>query len=114
MGSTVIKRIVKKSLKLGIKYLTFYSFSTENWNRKPTEINDLHNLLKFYLDTEIDNFKKNKINFSFIGNLDKFSDSIKHKLYNLLFFSLIFQDLADDGSNLWIHDFFRLFWFKWV
>ena len=94
MGSTVIKKIVKKSLKLGIKYLTFYSFSTENWNRKPTEINDLHNLLKFYLDTEIDNFKKNKINFSFIGNLDKFSDSVKNKLYN-------FKDKTKNFTNLY-------------
>ena len=94
MGSTVIKKIVKKSLKLKIKYLTFYSFSTENWNRNPSEISDLHNLLKFYLDTEIDNFKKNKINFSFIGNLDKFGDSIKIKLHN-------FKEKTKNFSNLY-------------
>ena len=40
MGSQVIKKIVKKSLKLKIRYLTFYSFSTENWNRDPLEVND--------------------------------------------------------------------------
>ena len=58
MGSIMIKRIVAKSLKLGIKYLTFYSFSTENWNRSQTEVSKLQNLLEFYLDSEIENFKK--------------------------------------------------------
>ena len=38
MGSKVIKKIVRKSLKLKIKYLTFYSFSTENWKRDPLEV----------------------------------------------------------------------------
>ena len=38
MGSEIIKRIVAKSLKLGIKYLTFYGFSTENWNRSKNEV----------------------------------------------------------------------------
>ena len=59
MGSQVIKKIVKKSLKLKIRYLTFYSFSTENWNRDPLEVSDLQNLLKFYLDSEVENFIKN-------------------------------------------------------
>ena len=38
MGSEIIKKIVVKSLRLGIKYLTFYSFSTENWNRSKSEV----------------------------------------------------------------------------
>ena len=58
MGSEIIKRIVAKSLKLGIKYLTFYSFSTENWNRSKNEVLKLQNLLEFYLDSEVENFKK--------------------------------------------------------
>ena len=61
MGSIMIKRIVAKSLKLGIKYLTFYSFSTENWNRSQSEVSKLQNLLEFYLDSEIENFKKKKL-----------------------------------------------------
>ena len=65
MGSEIIKKIVAKSLKLGIKYLTFYSFSTENWNRSKSEVLKLQSLLEFYLDSEIENFKKRKINFFF-------------------------------------------------
>ena len=64
MGSEITKKIVAKSLKLGIKYLTFYSFSTENWNRSRSEVLKLQKLLEFYLDSEIENFKKkNKLYF---------------------------------------------------
>ena len=63
MGSEIIKKIVVKSLKLGIKYLTFYSFSTENWNRSKSEVLKLQSLLEFYLDSELDNFKKKKLIF---------------------------------------------------
>ena len=63
MGSEIIKKIVKKSLELKIKYLTFYSFSTENWNRSKDEVIQLQSLLKYYLDSEIDNFLKEKSTF---------------------------------------------------
>ena len=58
MGSIMIKKIVAKSLKLGIKYLTFYSFSTENWNRSKSEVFKLQSLLEFYLDSELKILKK--------------------------------------------------------
>ena len=83
MGSEIIKRIVAKSLNLGIKYLTFYGFSTENWNRSHTEVLKLQNLLEFYLDSEIESFKKKKINFNFIGDITMFSTVIRNKLINL-------------------------------
>ena len=60
MGSKIIKKIVGKSLELRIKYLTFYSFSTENWNRSKSEILKLQSLLEFYLDSEFENFNKKK------------------------------------------------------
>ena len=96
-GSRVIKKIVRKSLSLKIKYLTFYGFSTENWKRDPLEINDLQELLTYYLDSEIGNFKKNKINFSVIGDQRGFHKKIKNKIrkfeestkgYSKLFFIL--------------------------
>ncbi|MAI84879.1 MAG: di-trans,poly-cis-decaprenylcistransferase [Rickettsiales bacterium] len=82
-GIITIKKILRKSIKLNIKYLTFYGFSTENWKRSPREINDLKELLLFYLESEIENFVKNKINFSFIGDLSKFNNAIKKKLNEL-------------------------------
>ena len=82
-GSEVVRSIVKKSLKLNIKYLTFFSFSTENWNRSKNEIFNLQSLLKFYLDSEKKNFLEKKIKFSFIGDINKFDRKIKDQLKNL-------------------------------
>jgi len=82
-GAEIIKKIVNKSIKLKIKYLTFFGFSTENWNRSSDEVLQLQSLLKFYLDSETKNFTKNKINFSFIGDIQKFNSPIREKLYNL-------------------------------
>ena len=83
IGSNVVKKIVKTSIELKIKYLTFFSFSTENWNRKKTEVKELHDLLDFYLDSEVDNFIENKINFRVIGDLKKFEFGIKKKILKL-------------------------------
>ena len=82
-GAEIIKKIVRKSIKLNIKYLTFYGFSTENWNRSRDEVIQLQSLLKHYLDSETDNFLNNKINFSFIGDIGKFGPQITEKLKNL-------------------------------
>ena len=83
MGANTIKKIVQKSLKLKIKYLTFFSFSTENWSRSKDEVVQLQTLLKFYLDSETSNFIENKINFSFIGNIERFDEPIRNKLIGL-------------------------------
>jgi len=93
MGSEITKKIVAKSLKLGIKYLTFYSFSTENWNRSRSEVLKLQNLLEFYIDSEIENFKKKKINFTFIGDISRFSSVVRNKLINL-------KNITSDFSKL--------------
>ena len=82
-GAEIIKKIVNKSIKLKIKYLTFFGFSTENWNRSRKEVVQLQSLLKYYLDSETHNFVENKINFSFIGDVEKFDTPIRKKLYNL-------------------------------
>ena len=82
-GSEVVRSIVKKSLDLKIKYLTFFSFSTENWNRSKNEIFNLQSLLQFYLDSEKENFIEKQIKFSFIGNIEKFDEKVKKQLKDL-------------------------------
>ena len=72
--------------------MTFYSFSTENWNRSKNEVLKLQNLLEFYLDSEIENFKK-KINFSFIGDITRFSSVVRKKLINLKNITSTFSEL---------------------
>ena len=93
MGSEIIKKIVVKSLKLGIKYLTFYSFSTENWNRSKNEIVNLQTLLNFYLDSEEENFIEKEIKFSFIGDIEKFDEKIRDKLIKLQTLTKSFRKL---------------------
>jgi len=92
-GSEIVKKIVKKSLEFNIKYLTFFSFSTENWSRSKDEILNLQTLLSFYLDSEEEHFIKKKIKFSFIGEIDKFDDKIKSKLKNLQLLTSSFNKL---------------------
>ena len=48
-GVKVLKNIINKSCELNIKFLTLYAFSSENWNRPKSEINDLMNILSSYL-----------------------------------------------------------------
>ncbi len=79
-GAKVIEKILNKSLELKIKYLTFYSFSTENWKRSKDEIRELQNLLNIYLDNESEKFLKHKIKFQTIGNIKKFNLKIRNKI----------------------------------
>ena len=92
-GSEIVKKIVKKSLEFNIKYLTFFSFSTENWSRSKDEILNLQTLLSFYLDSEEEHFIKKKIKFSFIGEIAKFDHKIKSKLKNLQVLTSSFNKL---------------------
>ena len=78
-GSISIKKIVKKSLDLKIRYLTFFGFSTENWKRKPQEIEQLQELLYFYLESEHKTFTDEKIRFNTIGDLSRFKNKIRKK-----------------------------------
>ena len=57
-GSEVVKKIVKKSIEFKIKYLTFFSFSTENWKRPLKERNYLFNLLEIYLKEKLEKLIK--------------------------------------------------------
>ena len=82
-GARVIEKILEKALVFKIKYLTFYSFSTENWKRSAREIRELQNLLSKYLESEADRFVKEKIRFQTIGNLNKFNRDIKNKILTL-------------------------------
>ena len=63
--------------------MTFFSFSTENWNRSDSEILKLQSLLKFYLRSEKEIFVKENIRFSFIGDIEKFDKKIKMEILNL-------------------------------
>ena len=70
-GRKSVKKTVEACTELGVKNLTLFAFSTENWNRPKLEINLLMKLLLLSLNQELKNLNKNNIRFKTIGNLDK-------------------------------------------
>lgn len=75
-GAKTFKNIARYCNKIGLKYLTVYAFSTENWKRPAEEVNGIMNLLRDYLK-DAENFKDENIKVKFIGNLDPLDDDIK-------------------------------------
>jgi len=70
-GLYAVESIIDECLKINIKYLTLYTFSTENWKRPKKEINFLFNLLENFLTNKIDNLIKKNIKVKFIGEINK-------------------------------------------
>ena len=70
-GLNTVESIIDECLKINIKYLTLYTFSTENWKRPKKEINYLFNLLENFLTNKIDNLLKKNIKLKFIGEINK-------------------------------------------
>ena len=70
-GLYAVESVIDECLKINIKYLTLYTFSTENWKRPKKEINYLFNLLMNFLTNKIDNLLKKNIKLKFIGEINK-------------------------------------------
>ena len=70
-GLNTVVSVIDECLKINIKYLTLYTFSTENWKRPKKEINFLFNLLENFLTNKIGNLIKRNIKVKFIGEINK-------------------------------------------
>ncbi len=84
-GKKSVKKIIESCIELGIKYLTLYAFSTENWNRPKIEIDFLMQLLFLSLNDEFENLNKNNIKFDTIGNLERLPKKISNYLEKVKF-----------------------------
>jgi len=73
-----VRRITSECTRLGVKYLTLYTFSTENWNRPETEIAALMGLVLSSLEDEI--FMKNNVRFKVIGDIERLPIEVQQKL----------------------------------
>lgn len=77
-GVDTVRRITSECTRLGVKYLTLYTFSTENWNRPADEIAALMGLVLTSLEDEI--FMKNNVRFRVIGDIDRLPEAVRVKL----------------------------------
>ena len=81
-GVEALKKTLRACDDFGIKYLTVYAFSTENWNRKQEEINFLMDLLGQTLKNELKEMHDNNVVISFIGDTTKLSENLQKILAN--------------------------------
>lgn len=81
-GVATVKQITEEATRLGVKYLTVYAFSTENWNRPMPEVEALMNLILTNLEEEI--FMKNNVRFRMIGDMSRLPESVRKRLQDCI------------------------------
>ncbi|MBK8907439.1 MAG: di-trans,poly-cis-decaprenylcistransferase [Rhodospirillales bacterium] len=75
-GARAVKTAMESAISLGVRYLTLFGFSSENWKRPADEVQDLKGLLKYYLRNEVDFLNKNGVQLRVIGERQRFGDDI--------------------------------------
>lgn len=91
-GAEALRNIVEACRDSGIKYLTIYAFSSENWKRSTTEVSDLMELLVVFLDKEVSTLHANGIRLKVIGDLSKLSTDIRKRIDDA-------EELTKDNRN---------------
>ena len=94
-GINSVRETIESCVELGIKNLTLYVFSVDNWKRPKSEVNALMKLLVRSIKNELEDINKNNICLRIIGSLDQLSNSVKNELVNASNLTL-----RNDGLNL--------------
>ena len=89
-GVEAVRRTIEAAAEAGVKYLTLYTFSTENWNRPKEEVDALMSLLVKAVHSELESLKKNQVRLKAIGNLKDLPSACYEELQRAL------QETADD------------------
>ena len=76
-GVEALKQTLRACNDFGIKYITAYAFSTENWNRKQEEVDFLMNLVAITLSNELDEMHNENVQIRFIGDLTRLSNNLQ-------------------------------------
>lgn len=79
-GAETLIEVAKGAKKIGLKYMTVYAFSTENWQREKAEVDALMDLLRHYLDTSFKELQENDVRIRFIGERDMLAEDIVAKM----------------------------------
>ena len=77
-GMDTVKKITAECARLGVKYLTLYTFSTENWNRPAYEIEALMGLVLNFVETNL--FTDNNVRFRMVGDFSRLSEGVQKKI----------------------------------
>ncbi len=80
VGAETFRRVAEYCQKIGIRYMTVYAFSTENWKRPPEEVQTIMDILADYINKCAEKTEKENIHVRFIGNLSVFSQDLREKM----------------------------------
>jgi len=80
VGAKKVRELTIHASNIGLKYLTLYAFSTENWKRPKAEVNFLMNLMDRYLQNELPLFLENSVRFETIGNIEELSPKLQDRI----------------------------------
>ena len=80
-GVDNLRRVLEAATEFGIRYLTIYAFSTENWSRPPDEVRGLLNILEDVIDRELQSLNKNGVQLRHIGRLERLSPELQAKVH---------------------------------
>jgi len=92
-GVENVKPTVLVAKKFGIKYLTFYAFSTENWKRPQDEVSGIMNLLSIFIDKEVNNLHKEGVRILHIGRRERLDQGLRKKIEGAI-------DLTKDNTTI--------------
>ena len=93
-GSKAVERICEDAYKLGVKYLTVYAFSTENWSRPQEEVDALMNLLRSYMKDCVKISQKNNMRVRIIGDKSRLAADIQESIATL-------EEASKDNTGLY-------------
>ncbi|MDR1494799.1 MAG: di-trans,poly-cis-decaprenylcistransferase [Rickettsiales bacterium] len=82
-GAETLEKILEHARKAGVKSLTFYTFSTENWGRSEEEVGYILALVSFYLDNYLDRLAENNVRLKIIGDLERLDQGTRKKIHDL-------------------------------
>jgi undecaprenyl diphosphate synthase len=83
-GAESVREVVKAAGEFGVKYLTLYAFSVENWKRPKTEVSTLMHLLEDFLRNELPEMMKNNVRLQAIGRLSDLPDKVRDQLHECI------------------------------
>jgi undecaprenyl diphosphate synthase len=83
-GVESVRSVIETAAELGIKYLTLYAFSTENWGRPDEEVSALMGIMVQSLNNETDNLLRNNIRLTAIGDFDRLSSDVRTSLFETI------------------------------